>query len=375
MTGNGVMQNGITVIEQYGVNLDRLQVGDRVGVVRKDNGTLHFWVNGVDQGPAAINVPENVYGVIDLYGQAAQATIVDVSECDDTPDTGNSTISNTTLFSESPLRFHNIHGKNATLFNNNLSASRTNSLTEFNDAIVFSNRPLRQRELFEVSIDLIVRHWSGNIEIGVVGTRPEDLQIGANKSDFVTNYSVILCGPMIFHNQKKIRSNILTDLDSLSTGTRVGVMRNGNYIHFFINGIDQGPACACTSPTLWAIVDLYGQCVQVSLTQNATAELRAPYAISENSQSYQAASVIQPFALDTRHCWTAVSGDDLSLSLNGTVVSRYFNFNTAVSSGIAFSQHPLNANCPFEFKILTHNLLLAGKYIYMNEYRRERESV
>lgn len=64
MTGNGVMHNGITVLEQYGQNLDRLQVGDRVGVVRKDDGTLHFWVNGVDQGPAATNVPDRVYGVI-----------------------------------------------------------------------------------------------------------------------------------------------------------------------------------------------------------------------------------------------------------------------------------------------------------------------
>ncbi len=64
MTGNGVMMNGTTVIEQYGQNLDRLQVGDRVGVVRKDDGTLHFWVNGVDQGPGATNVPEKVYGVI-----------------------------------------------------------------------------------------------------------------------------------------------------------------------------------------------------------------------------------------------------------------------------------------------------------------------
>lgn len=363
MTGNGVMQNGITVIEQYGVNLDRLQVGDRVGVVRKDNGTLHFWVNGVDQGPAAINVPENVYGVIDLYGQAAQASIVDTSECD-TPDTGNSTISNTTLYSESPLKFHNIHGRNATVFNNNLSASRTNSLTEFNDAIVFSNRPLRQRELFEVVIDLIVRHWSGNIEIGVIGTRPEDLQMCSSKSDFVTNYSVILCGPLIFHNQKKMRSNILTNLDKLNTGTRVGVMRNGNFIHFFINGVDQGPACACNTPSLWAIVDLYGQCVQVSLTQNSSPELRAPYAISENSQSYQANSVMQPFTFNIRHCWTAISGNDLSLSLNGTIVSRFYNYNTAVSSGIAFSQYPLTPNCPFEFKILTHNLLLAGKVYF-----------
>ena len=57
------------------------QAGDTVGVVRRDDGTLHFFVNGAAQGPAAWNVPPNVYAVVDLYGQAAQATIVeDVGE-------------------------------------------------------------------------------------------------------------------------------------------------------------------------------------------------------------------------------------------------------------------------------------------------------
>ena len=50
-----------------------------MGVSRKEDGTLHFTVNGVDQGQAATNVPAAVYGVIDLYGQAAQATIIDQS--------------------------------------------------------------------------------------------------------------------------------------------------------------------------------------------------------------------------------------------------------------------------------------------------------
>lgn len=48
-----------------------------MGVVRRDDGTLHFFVNGAAQGPAAWNVPPNVYAVVDLYGQAAQATIVE----------------------------------------------------------------------------------------------------------------------------------------------------------------------------------------------------------------------------------------------------------------------------------------------------------
>lgn len=55
-----------------------------MGVVRKEDGTLHFFVNGVAQGPAAWNVPPNIYAVVDLYGQAAQATIVD--------DTGDGTV-------------------------------------------------------------------------------------------------------------------------------------------------------------------------------------------------------------------------------------------------------------------------------------------
>ena len=48
-----------------------------MGVVRKPDGKLHFYVNGIDQGEAASSVPATVYGVIDLYGQAAQATIID----------------------------------------------------------------------------------------------------------------------------------------------------------------------------------------------------------------------------------------------------------------------------------------------------------
>ena len=50
MTGNGVMHNGTTVIDDYGRNLDKLKEGDRVAVVRKEpGGTIHFFVNSEDQ--------------------------------------------------------------------------------------------------------------------------------------------------------------------------------------------------------------------------------------------------------------------------------------------------------------------------------------
>lgn len=40
------------------------QEGEIVGVLRNDLGILHVFINGADQGPAAFNVPENVYGIV-----------------------------------------------------------------------------------------------------------------------------------------------------------------------------------------------------------------------------------------------------------------------------------------------------------------------
>ena len=132
------MHNGTTTIDAYGQNLDKLKVGDRVGVVRRESGVIHFYVNGEDQGPAATNVPERIYGVIDLYGQAAQvrmvmnessrnvlyihfgnfqATVIDLSDFR-SPDGLESNATSATLFSHteaggSDLRFHHLHGRNA----------------------------------------------------------------------------------------------------------------------------------------------------------------------------------------------------------------------------------------------------------------------
>jgi neuralized-like protein 4 len=64
------------------------------------------------------------------------------------------------------LLFHHLHGKNATILAGGKTASRPNACGEFNDAIVMSNRPLRDNELFEVMIERMVDRWSGSIEAG-----------------------------------------------------------------------------------------------------------------------------------------------------------------------------------------------------------------
>jgi neuralized-like protein 4 len=59
-----------------------------------------------------------------------------------------------------------VHGRNARVSNNGLTASRPRAFGEFNDAIVISNRALREGEMFEVVIEKVVDRWSGSIEAG-----------------------------------------------------------------------------------------------------------------------------------------------------------------------------------------------------------------
>lgn len=48
-------------------------------MMRKSNGNLHYFINGLDQGIAA-KVPNAIWGVIDLYGMTVKVTIVDRDE-------------------------------------------------------------------------------------------------------------------------------------------------------------------------------------------------------------------------------------------------------------------------------------------------------
>ncbi|XP_046397115.1 neuralized-like protein 4 isoform X1 [Ischnura elegans] len=64
------------VVPNYGANVCNTKVGETIGVMKRDNGSLHFFVNGIDQGPAISNAPSVVYGVYEVRGFAAIATII-----------------------------------------------------------------------------------------------------------------------------------------------------------------------------------------------------------------------------------------------------------------------------------------------------------
>uniref|UniRef100_A0A671PAR1 Neuralized-like protein 4 n=1 Tax=Sinocyclocheilus anshuiensis TaxID=1608454 RepID=A0A671PAR1_9TELE len=353
MTGNGVMHNGTTILDEYGHNLDRLKAGDTVGVVRKEDGSLHFFVNGVPQGPAAWNVPPSVYAVVDLYGQAAQATIMDdMADLPPLPD--DSSEGPTAMSPGSPcsvsgataandLRFHQLHGTNAVITNGGRTALRQNCRSEFNDAIVISNRCLRDGELFEIVIQKMVDRWSGSIEAGVTAIRPEELEFPNTMTDI--DYDTwMLSGTAIMQDGNTMRNNYGCDLDSLTTGSRIGMMRKATGdLHYFINGLDQGVACTGLPPEVYAVIDLYGQCVQVSITSSSGPLDNSLCTSNITEKSFPIHSPVAGVAhhLHSKH------GKNVVLLGDGCQALRVDGY----AHGIVFSAKELKTNEVFEVKI------------------------
>ena len=85
LSGCTVMKDGLAIKYNYSLDLDKVKVGSVVGIMRHDNGHLHYFLDGHDQGAACTNVPPNLYPVIDIYGRCTQVTIQSPPEirCDD----------------------------------------------------------------------------------------------------------------------------------------------------------------------------------------------------------------------------------------------------------------------------------------------------
>lgn len=60
------------ICENYGPNLDTCPEGTVLGMLVDSSGCLHLFVNGMDQGVAAQDIPSPCYPLIDLYGQCEQ---------------------------------------------------------------------------------------------------------------------------------------------------------------------------------------------------------------------------------------------------------------------------------------------------------------
>lgn len=150
---------------------------------------LIFYINGVSQGIAVSNVPERIFAVVDMYGDCVQVSVThprfvalpneakeEVGINNDYAMGETSSSSTTNLVAnlnvnlsvnvnvnlpknpspaairEDRLKFHERVGTLVKLSNNARTAERRRPLDEFNNGVVMTHRPLRDNELFEVSV-------------------------------------------------------------------------------------------------------------------------------------------------------------------------------------------------------------------------------
>ncbi|GBP94839.1 Neuralized-like protein 4 [Eumeta japonica] len=282
----------------------------------------------------------------DLYGRVAQASIVDnYLPPSYSPESPLSSESNATIYPE--MCFHHVHGCNARLSRNRLTASRATFYSEFNDAVLFSSRPLRECEMFEVRIDKMVDGWIGSLEMGVTAMRPDDMDTYgggavAGTATALRGDTYILSGGAMMKDGECMRSCYRLNLDCLNVGSRVGMMWHADRsLHYYLDGMDQGKAWHVPHLNVYAVVDLYGRCTQVSIIQNE--ERAFNYNGCTNSENYLLS--IPRMSPPQPYCFSEYCGNNVVLRMGYSVAAR---LNPDPNATLVFSAAHLAVDEIFE---------------------------
>lgn len=100
---------------------------------------------------------------------------------------------------------------------------------------------------------------------GVTAIRPDDIDLPCTATDLCRD-TWMLSGSSVMINGKTIKNNYICDLDTVTSGTKLGVMRSADKsLEFYKDGVPQGVACHVPHSNIYAVIDLYGQCAQVSI--------------------------------------------------------------------------------------------------------------
>ena len=101
--------------------------------------------------------------------------------------------------------------------------------------------------------------------MGVTSLDPNNLEFPASATQ-LCDESWVLSGSTVLHNGEAIVDEYNCDLDLCNIGDRVGVQRTTNgELHIFMNGEDRGVAATEIPSKVYAVIDLYGKCTEVTI--------------------------------------------------------------------------------------------------------------
>ena len=135
--------------------------------------------------------------------------------------------------------------------------------------------------------------WNGSIEIGVTACDPENTKLPASATNLIHG-SWIMTGSCLVQDGEPILELYGTDLSNLEEGHNLGVyITSKRELIFYINGVSQGIAATNIPPRVFAVINMYGNCIQVSIVPPISLsnepkhelEINNDYGVEESSNS------------------------------------------------------------------------------------------
>lgn len=87
-------------------------------------------------------------------------------------------------------------------------------MDDFNNAVVLTNRHLRQGELFEIRLDKVIDKWAGSVEIGVTTHSPLTLDFPSTMTN-IRSGTWMMTGTGVMQNGVTVIDEYGCSLDTL----------------------------------------------------------------------------------------------------------------------------------------------------------------
>ncbi|XP_013418417.1 neuralized-like protein 4 [Lingula anatina] len=250
----------------------------KLGVKRDAQGRLDIFVNGEYIGTINDRFPTTIYGVVDIYMQTVQVSITSPKveapiEKEEEPSGQTQEAAKSTSPTSPPpppITFRKTCGKNVEMSSDQKTATRRNYMTDCDNGIVLSSRPLQSGEMFEIRVDKTISKWDHEgLKIGLVDLH-SGFEIPRTLPGQIAEVTWSWVGDEVFHD-RRVEKKLNMNLNRVKNGDRVGVMRaSDNTVHFFYNGQDFGAAADRIPEKVFAIVDVHGCTFEVSLNMPDT---------------------------------------------------------------------------------------------------------
>ncbi|XP_065568738.1 neuralized-like protein 4 [Artemia franciscana] len=361
LSGSSLMRDGELIRNGYPCDLDSLPVGTRLGMARHEEGSLHYYVNGRDQGPAFSYVPPGVYAIIDLYGQCAQVSLIH----NPVPRQGISVLKgrpgyDLTMDVVIPHTFSTCCGPGIILKDVNTVAVRG----EYSrNALVCASHQLNRDENFEIRVESRHPLFAGSLKFGFITTDPPS----ENLANIVASLDRwFISGSSLYHNSNKEQKFMSSSFERLGPDDRVTMKRGKTGVVVFqVNGLDLGVAAPNHYNTIYPFVELDGAVDRVRIVSNGNPAYHpsSPGGESLSMGSLSAnlpASLVQDVnieagpskSIEEEIKFSEIHGRNICLVNNGLSAKRTASYN----QGIVLSRMPIvkGQKCEVRIEKLTN---------------------